>query len=55
MEYGYDVVEGPYGETSIATGMECRTCGMIYDGGMRCIYCGDPDPTDSGEDNEGYD
>jgi len=30
--------------------MRCRSCGMIYDGGMRCTYCGDSDPTDSGED-----
>ena len=57
LQYGYDVVEGAYGDVSVATGMECRTCGMIYDGGMRCTYCGDPDPTDSGEseDDDSYD
>ena len=30
-------------------GHECRTCGMIYDGGMRCTYCGDEDPLDQGD------
>jgi hypothetical protein len=29
---------------------ECGSCGMRYDGGMRCTYCGDSDPTDSGEE-----
>jgi RNA polymerase subunit RPABC4/transcription elongation factor Spt4 len=29
---------------------ECKSCGMLYDGGMRCTYCGDPDPWDQGED-----
>ncbi len=28
---------------------ECVHCGMLYDGGMRCTYCGSLDPTDSGE------
>lgn len=27
----------------------CRSCGMLYDGGMRCTYCGDPDPWDTGD------
>ena len=27
----------------------CRSCGMYYDGGMRCTYCGDIDPLDTGE------
>lgn len=26
--------------------MKCRTCGMIYDGGMSCNYCGDLNPLD---------
>lgn len=42
--YGYNVSEGPYGELICATGMECRTCGMIYDGGNFCTYCGDKNP-----------
>jgi hypothetical protein len=25
---------------------ECRSCGMLYDGGMRCTYCGDSNPAD---------
>jgi len=25
---------------------------MIYDGGMRCTYCGDIDPLDTGEFSE---
>jgi hypothetical protein len=44
LDYGIEVMEGPYGDTLVGTGMECRTCGMIYDGGMRCTYCGDPNP-----------
>ena len=28
---------------------KCRTCGMIYDGGQFCTYCGDRDPLDTGE------
>jgi hypothetical protein len=27
----------------------CRSCGMLYDGGTRCTYCGDADPLDGGE------
>jgi len=26
--------------------MRCKTCGMIYDGGQFCTYCGDRDPLD---------
>jgi hypothetical protein len=28
---------------------ECETCGMFYDGGMRCTYCGNPDPLGRGD------
>ena len=28
--------------------MRCRTCGLIWDGGHCCCYCGDPDPIDEG-------
>ena len=55
LDYGIEFMEGPDGEMISGTGMECRNCGMIYDGGMRCTYCGDSDPLDSGEDDEGYD
>lgn len=36
--------------------MKCRTCGMIYDCGSFCTYCGDRDPLDQGdlEDEEEY-
>lgn len=30
--------------------MTCRTCGMIYDGGQCCTYCGDTNPEDDDED-----
>lgn len=30
----------------------CRSCSAIYDGGMRCTYCGDIDPEDTGEFEE---
>lgn len=30
----------------------CRRCSAIYDGGMRCTYCGDSDPEDTGETAE---
>jgi len=33
----------------------CRTCGMIYDGGMRCTYCGDSNPLDGDEEYEDLD
>jgi hypothetical protein len=33
----------------------CRTCGAIYDGGIRCTYCSDPDPLDLSVFEEGYD
>ena len=35
----------------------CKTCGMLYDGGMQCTYCGDIDPLDTGEfdDEENWD
>lgn len=49
------ILANDYGSFDGMTGMECRSCGMIYDGGMRCSYCGDSDPTDSGEDEYGYD
>ena len=30
----------------------CNSCGMIYDGGMRCTYCGEEDPLDQGNIEE---
>lgn len=27
----------------------CRSCGIYYDGGTRCTYCGDGNPTDDPE------
>lgn len=42
---GKDEVEGGW------IGGECKTCGMLYDGGMRCTYCGDTDPWDYGEED----
>ena len=53
LEYGIDFQEGPYGDEISCTGFECRTCGMIYDGCMRCTYCGDSNPLDS-DDPEIY-
>ena len=44
LQYGYQVSEGPFGEVIGTTGMECRTCGLIYDGGNFCTYCGDRNP-----------
>ena len=33
--------------------MVCKSCGMIYDGGQYCTYCGDVDPLDEeGEKND---
>jgi hypothetical protein len=49
--YGYEIMEGPYGDTYVQTGHECRSCGMIYDGGMCCTYCGDTDPLGDGEED----
>lgn len=28
----------------------CRNCGMIYDGGQCCTYCGDRDPLNEREE-----
>jgi len=54
--YGFFYVEDPMGgEGYVVTGMECKTCGMIYDGGMRCTYCGDADPLDHGDEDEDED
>lgn len=52
--YGVECYEHPVtGELILITGMECKTCGMIYDGGSFCTYCGDRNPTgDSEEDFE---
>ena len=36
-------------DPNIGPDFTCRTCGMIYDGGMRCTYCGDSDPTGNGD------
>ena len=44
--YGLESYEDPDGNLIAVTGMECKSCGMLYDGGMRCTYCGDPDPLD---------
>jgi hypothetical protein len=52
LEYGIYVEEGPFGEEISSTGYECRSCGMIYDGGMRCTYCGDSNPLDDSELDE---
>lgn len=35
---------GPFEEIWDWVGGECRTCGMLYDGGTRCTYCGDENP-----------
>lgn len=29
--------------------MRCRSCGAIYDGGIRCTYCGDQNPVGDSE------
>lgn len=34
------------------SGGECKTCGMLYDGGIRCTYCGDADPWEQGHEEE---
>lgn len=44
-----DLVEAPMGDGMHWSGGECRTCGMLYDGGSRCTYCSDPDPWDTGD------
>jgi len=30
--------------------MRCKSCGMLYDGGQCCTYCGDVSPLDEGEE-----
>ena len=54
-QYGYhfEIDMGEPGsalvDVNLVTGWECRTCGMIYDGGTRCSYCNDPNPLDDPE------
>ena len=50
-EAQYEIASG----NGFESGWECRTCGMLYDGGMRCTYCGDIDPLDTGEFHEDND
>ena len=46
-QYYYERLEDP-------EDWRCRSCGAIYDGGIRCTYCGDIDPLDTGEFDEYY-
>lgn len=32
---------------------KCKSCGMLYDGGQCCTYCGDTDPMNTGDDDDG--
>ena len=48
--YGLEAWEDPMtGEIILSTGMECHNCGMIYDGGSFCTYCGNHNPLDDPE------